>query len=88
MPTDRREHLENITGLTRFTIIIIFNFFKMSTGWLKILIFGQKKADPVMPLIRLISSLWKEAPEAPYRTYPLYNIIIINCFRMSTIERC
>jgi hypothetical protein len=25
------KHPEDITGLTRFTIIIIFNFFKMST---------------------------------------------------------
>jgi hypothetical protein len=81
MPTDRREHLENITGLTRFIIIIIFNFFKMSTGWLKILIFGRKKADPVMPLTRLISSLWKEAPETPYRTYPLLDNNYINFFQ-------
>ncbi len=42
-PTYGGKHPEDITGLTRFTIIIIFNFFKMSTFlMLKVSIPGQK----------------------------------------------
>ncbi|MGD2089636.1 MAG: hypothetical protein PVH61_25900 [Candidatus Aminicenantes bacterium] len=40
-----------------------------------------KKADPVMLITsRLISNLWKEAPEEHYRTYPLLDDNYIQFF--------